>query len=60
MATYRLYCLDQGNHITDRLDFDADDDAAAIALATARYPDSTCEIWELGRKVAVTARQRVA
>ena len=60
MASYRLYCLDRGNHVTERHDFDAEDDAAAIALAHSLYPNNTCEIWELGRKVAVTVRQQVA
>lgn len=31
MATYRLVCIDDGNHIAVRQDFDAEDDVAAIA-----------------------------
>ena len=52
MAGYRLFCLDEGGHIVDRHDFDAEDDAAAIALAQATWSDTDCEIWELGRRVA--------
>jgi hypothetical protein len=58
MATYRLFCIDDGNHITVRQDFDADDDAEAIAFAETNYPGRNCEIWELGRKVAEIAIKR--
>lgn len=60
MATYRLFCLDQSNHITARYDFDADDDGAAIAFAKSRFPESACEIWELGRRVALLPAQQTA
>ena len=53
MASYRLFCLDDGGHICHRQDFDAEGDEAAIEFARAAFPDDTCEIWELGRKVAV-------
>jgi len=53
VASYRLFCLDDGGHINHRHDFDADDDEAAVAFARTAFPDSTCEIWELGRKVAL-------
>ncbi|MBA2918305.1 hypothetical protein GON01_04870 [Sphingomonas sp. MAH-20] len=53
MAGYRLFCLDDGGHIIDRRDFDADDDEAAIAFARASFSHSHCELWELGRKVAL-------
>ncbi|WP_046348129.1 hypothetical protein [Sphingomonas changbaiensis] len=55
MAGYRLFCLDEGGHISDRRDFDADDDDAAIAFARATYAHSNCELWELGRRVALIA-----
>lgn len=53
MASYRLFCLDGGGHIEHRRDFDADGDDEAIAIARATFPGSDCEIWELGRKVAL-------
>jgi hypothetical protein len=60
MATYRLFCIDPSNHITARHDFDADDDPAAIAFARTHFPDSSYEIWELGRKVALITRHQAA
>jgi hypothetical protein len=53
MAGYRLFCLDEGGHITDRRDFDAEDDDAAIAVARTTYAHTRCELWELGRRVAL-------
>lgn len=60
MASYRLYCLDDDNHITHRHDFDADDDNAAIGFAETQYPQSSFEIWEIGRKVVATSRRKAA
>lgn len=60
MASYRLFCLDDGGHICHRHDFDADGDDAAIDLARANFPDTICEIWELGRRVAVIPALRNA
>lgn len=51
MAGYRLHCLDGGDHIVERHDFDADDDDAAVDYARARYPKAALELWELGRLV---------
>jgi hypothetical protein len=53
VAGFRLFCLDKNGHIVDRHDFDAEDDDAAIAVARATYTHSLCELWELGRRVAV-------
>jgi hypothetical protein len=53
LAGYRLFCLDDGGHIVDRRDFDAEDDEAAIAAARADCPHSRSELWELGRRVAL-------
>jgi hypothetical protein len=52
--------LDEGGHICHRHDFDADDDNAAITLAHESFPDSICEIWELGRRVALVPALRNA
>ena len=52
MPYYRLYCVDGNGRITGRTEFDAMNDAAAIQYARDHHPDSDCEIWELGRKVA--------
>lgn len=60
MASYRLFCLDEGGHIRERHDFDADDDNDAVAFARARFPTSDCELWELGRKVALVPALRAA
>lgn len=51
MATYRIYCLDQADRITDRHDLDADSDAAVLAMAHARFVGCKVEIWELGRLI---------
>ena len=53
MASYRLFCLDDGGHICHRQDFDAEGDEAATEFARATFPECTCEIWELGRRVAL-------
>jgi hypothetical protein len=53
VAGFRLYCPEGGRNITHRKAFDADDDQAAIAYARSIHPGITCEIRELGRKVAV-------
>lgn len=52
VAGYRLHCLDGGDHIVERHDFDAADDDAALDYARARYPHFALELWELGRRVA--------
>jgi hypothetical protein len=57
MAGYRLYRLDDGNHITERFDFDAADDAAAIEIARSACAGSFWEVWELGRKVGCAPAQ---
>ncbi|HEU4967847.1 hypothetical protein, partial [Sphingomonas sp.] len=53
MAGYRLFCLDEGGHIVDRVDFDAGDDDAAITIARKTFGHSRSELWELGRRVAL-------
>ena len=53
MPVFRVYCLDENNHILERVDIDAEDDDAAIAYAQGHHPGLRCEIWELGRKVAL-------
>jgi hypothetical protein len=54
VLSYRLFCLDEGGHICHRHDFDADSDDDAIEFARATFPENTCEIWELGRKIMVS------
>jgi hypothetical protein len=53
MAVYRLFCLDRDGHIFHREDFDSADDPAAIAFARTKFPGDDCELWELGRRVAL-------
>jgi hypothetical protein len=50
---YRLFRLDESNHVIHRADFEAENDTAAVAYAREHHPNSACELWELGRKVAV-------
>ena len=56
MRDYRMYCLDRDRRITQRHDFAAEDDAAAIQHTRDSHPDVDCEIWELGRKIALVPR----
>ena len=60
MQSYRLYALDQYRHIIHREDFDAADDMNAIVYARGRYPETACELWDLGRKVAEIEADGVA
>lgn len=53
VAEYKLYCLDPKGRIQRRHEFEAADDAAAIASARARFPEETCELWCGTRKIAL-------
>lgn len=55
MAFYRSYKLDSNGRVVERFDFDASDDAAAIAQLGARFHGSDFELWELGRRIPLSA-----
>jgi hypothetical protein len=55
MAFYRSYRFDKDGHIVERHDFEASDDAAAIELLGKRFEGSRFELWELGRRVPLSA-----
>ena len=52
MGQYRLYFLDRGSgHIATSREFHADDDAAAIQLASELRQGDAAELWSRDRKV---------
>ena len=53
MASYRVYLLDEANHIRGVENVDASDDTAVVEQAKAYHPNTSCEVWERDRKVAV-------
>ena len=48
---YRLYFLDQSDHITEFLAFEESDDAAAVVLAMERARGRPVELWQRARLV---------
>jgi len=55
MPFYRVYTLDKSNRITDRLEFDASDDASAIEFSRHGQPGQHLELWESTRLVSALA-----
>ena len=53
MFEYKLYCLDAGGRIARRQEFEAADDAAALAHARAEHAGVNSELWCGARKVAL-------
>ena len=53
MQQYRLYFLDGLGHISKSREFDAADDAAAVAIAEGRREGRDMELWSGGRLVRV-------
>ena len=52
MGQYRLYFMDRSSgHIATSREFHADDDSAAIRLATELRKDEPMELWSRDRKV---------
>lgn len=51
MARYFVFLMD-GDSILDRLDFEADDDAEALALLALRRERADCDMWCGDRFVA--------
>lgn len=58
MAEYKLYCLDENGRISRRIEMEAIDDGAAIAVARDLHPDTDCELWSGTRKVALLPARR--
>jgi hypothetical protein len=51
MAYYKLYVLDDTDHVTERLEMAYPDDEAAIRRSAADFPGQTVEIWDGARCV---------
>ncbi|MET0372620.1 MAG: hypothetical protein ABW128_00015 [Rhizorhabdus sp.] len=51
MTRYFVFCMD-GDRILERLDFEAEDDAEAIALLALRRERVECDLWCGSRLVA--------
>ncbi len=51
MARYFIFLMD-GEHIIDRIDFEAGDDREAMTLLALRREQVDCDIWCAGRFVA--------
>ena len=52
VAGYRVYCLDGVNKVASGDWIEADDDEAAIEIATERHEGHECEVWQGKRLVA--------
>ena len=53
MADYRLYGLDGVNKVASGEWFEAEDDQAAIEVATKMMDGHDCELWQGSRKIAL-------
>jgi hypothetical protein len=53
MGEYRLFCIDGSGRFVASHDFDALDDAEALARARDMKLSVKCELWQRGRMVAV-------
>jgi hypothetical protein len=51
MADYRLYFLDEANHIRGVVEFACDDDPAAIERATTHADGRRMELWSRDRLI---------
>ena len=58
MAGYRLYGLDGADKVASAEWFEADDDQAAIEVATNKMDGHDCELWQGPRMVARLKRKR--
>jgi hypothetical protein len=57
VAGYRVYCLDGVNKVASGDWIEADDDEAAIEIATERHEGYDCEVW-LGRRLVARLNLR--
>ena len=60
MAWYRVYCLNNVNRIAAAEWIEAQNDAEALAMVSARKLNVTCEVWEGRRLVGNVAAQATA
>ena len=51
MSGYRLYCLDGANKVASAEWIEADNDAAAVKVATELHDGYECEVWQGARRV---------
>ena len=51
--SYRICLLGDGGEIMGRVMFEADDDPCAVDHVRRAYPQHHCDLWELGRYVAL-------
>ena len=58
--SYRVCLLDGGGEIMCRLAFEAEDDASAVAHVRRIHPENHCDLWELGRYVALIPASAIA
>ena len=58
MAGYRLYGLDGVDKVASAEWIEADDDQAAIEVATKQMDGHDCELWQGSRLVARLKRKR--
>jgi hypothetical protein len=52
VAHYRLYFLDQADHIRHAISLECDDDSQALAVVDEHRDGRTIELWEGVRRVA--------
>jgi hypothetical protein len=52
MSGYRVYVIDDSDHIIDRIDLDCADDNAAIEYAKRYINGRDIELWQMDRRIA--------
>ena len=52
MSDYRVYVIDDGDHIKDRIELDCADDSAAIEYAKQFINGQDIELWQRDRRIA--------
>jgi len=58
MDDYRLFCIDGSGRFTMSHEFEAADDAEALAKARGMRLSVKCELWQRSRMVAVLEPHR--
>jgi hypothetical protein len=52
MSDYRVYVIDEGDRIVDRVDLDCADDNSAIEYAKQYINGKDVELWQRDRRIA--------
>jgi hypothetical protein len=52
MSDYRVYVLDDADHVKDRIELDCADDSAAIEYAKQYIDGHDIELWQRDRRIA--------